>query len=154
MSGHANRGKAWEAQLNHQHSKYRKAGRGAIWQTFPPRNARGVYLAKSPPDFMGVLSDGRAVCFDAKDHRGKRFPFNKIKDHQAQDLQAVHDSGGVAFIALRLDGRRWWISWLAIGLAWWDWREKRSKRASVDVAWLDEYALEFEGADWLGALGL
>jgi len=147
-----NRGKAWEAQLANANARYRKAGTAAVWKTEPARNAKGVYLSKAPPDFMGILNDGRAVCFDAKDIKGTRFPFAKLADHQARDLEAIWKHNGVAFVALRLGGVRWFVPWGRLRFLWWPWREGSGRQASVDAEWLERCAAQFERGDWLSGV--
>ena len=58
-----------------------------------------VYTKKGAPDFMGVVSGGRAVVFDCKSTRGKTLPLKNILDrpHQLQQLSKTHELGGIAF---------------------------------------------------------
>jgi len=132
------RGKNWEAILDAWHHQYRRDKRALILRGHPPvkmlsKNVNGKFRAcfagTGPPDYVGVAS-GRMVCFDAKDSRAARFPFSSLKDHQARDLSATDDHGGLAFIALRLRGAPSVVLWSELRADWWAWRRKESRVAS------------------------
>lgn len=149
------RGRGWEAQLDTQHDKYRKAGHAIVHKTHPPTMmARGklVYKAKGAPDYLG-RAGSRPVCFDAKEVAVERLPFANIKEHQAKDMEAwAKDRSAIVGIALRIKGiGTWWIDWRVLSDLWWTWRETKGAQASVDLEWLGRCASRMDGADWLGA---
>jgi len=154
----ANRGRSWEAQLDHQHRIYRQGRRAVIFRAHPATKvvAGRAIRQKGPPDYFGALSSGLGVLFDAKSHRGRRLPFGQLQLHQARDLEAWHIHGGLAGIALRLEPskgerRTYWVGWGALGPPWWAWRERHpGARASIDLEWLADHGRDLDGgADWL-----
>lgn len=104
------RGAGWEARLLAWHQEYRVKGLAWVVKTDPPRNLRAV----GPPDFLGVLKGGRAVCFDAKDCTSSRFNLGKIVAHQRADLDTAHRMGALSFVALRIGGVGYRVPWEVI----------------------------------------
>ena len=96
---------AWEFQLERWHAVYAAKRQAYVVHCHPkvtvtPRGP--VFSAEGPPDFMGVLSNGKAVSFEAKEvSKGGSLPFKYIQLHQAQALRAVMNHGGEAFVAVR-----------------------------------------------------
>lgn len=163
MSG---RGKAWEAQLERLHDRYRRDQLAAIWRVHPGVRVHqdrgssfvGSWIASGPPDFTGVLwPQGRGVLFDAKDCEGDRWPLASLERHQARDLEAAHLAGGLAFVALQLDGRAYVLPWADLGPRFWAWYE-RTGRAAVGTASIAPAAwwraFDVAGAGWLAAFTL
>jgi hypothetical protein len=79
MRTHANRGRFFEEYLQHLHARYRDQGRARIdfipTPTRPHNDRNGVSWApvyKGIVDFVGVLTGGRFVAFDAKGTRNTR----------------------------------------------------------------------------------
>lgn len=153
---HANRGKGWETKLDDQHTRYRAEARAVIFQAHPGTRVVGgrAIRQKAPPDFFGVVNrrvgDGLAVLFDAKRHEGTRWPLAKLERHQAVALEAWQVNGGLAGIALWLNGHTFWIDWNELGPLWWGWEERETTRASLDLDWLRANAANMKGGpDWL-----
>jgi penicillin-binding protein-related factor A (putative recombinase) len=112
MTTQANRGRFFEEYLQHLHTRYREQGRARIDFIPTPTRAHngrdGVTwkpVHKGIVDFVGVLSGGRFVAFDAKsthDVHGwsvkvsRRSPANDAA-HQWEYLADVHALGGLAF---------------------------------------------------------
>lgn len=149
-------GKAWEAQLSRLHDRYRQQRLAVILRCHPGVvvNGRGqpfAWAAEGPPDFLGQLYTGRGVAFDAKDYT-TRLPLSGIARHQARDLEAYHVGGGVAGVALRLDGDAYWLPWGELGPRWWAWHEKAvGAPASVTPApWWRPFDVFGEG--WISCL--
>lgn len=150
-----NRGKAWEARLDYQHSIYRAERRAVVFKTHPPAAMRGgrlVYTTKGPPDYVG-RAGARPVCFDAKEAAGDRWSFSKLARHQAVALEAFSlDPDALVGICLRLKGPglTWWVDWSALGPVWWTWKESKTREvASLDLVWLGIRGRPLRGADWL-----
>lgn len=151
-------GAAWEAQLSRLHDRYRQERLAVILRCHPGVRvlaSRGptftaAWEAQGPPDFLGQLYSGRGVAFDAKDYTG-RFPLGGVARHQARDLEAYHAAGGVAGVALRLDGDGYWLPWAELGPRWWAWHESTAKAASITPdAWWRPF--DVFGAGWLACL--
>ena len=147
------KGRQWEIQLEAQHDAYRRNGLALVFKTEPRRDRNGKHLEKAPPDYCGVLHGGRAVVFDAKDCRQDRFALSNIKKHQAHDLEAAHERGAFAFIALRFQGEGFVLPWRIVRMPYREWRRGKG-RASIS-----EYEIRqcFEmtgvfGAGWLGGV--
>ena len=74
---------------------------------------RGKIMAfpkrKSGPDYVGVLSSGRAVALEVKHCQARmlkrgisapRFDLDHIEDHQVRDLLDVQKLGGLAYVVI------------------------------------------------------
>jgi penicillin-binding protein-related factor A (putative recombinase) len=109
---HANQGRFFEQYLEQLHIRYREQGRARIdfipTPTRPHNGRDGVTwkpVRKGIVDFVGALSGGRFVAFDAKSTRdvhgwsvkvSRRSPANDAA-HQWEYLADVHALGGLAF---------------------------------------------------------
>lgn len=182
MADHANRGVGWERVLEGWHGQYRKAEppRAVVFRCQPPidvlstprmvkRRGRerleftATWRSEGPPDYTGLVaaSPGRVpsipVLFDAKDCEAGLWSFGLLERHQARDLEAVHLAGGLAFVALRLEGECWLLPWVELGPLWWAWHERTARAAkgtaSLDAAGCGRIGMRMPTpGDWLGAL--
>lgn len=165
-----NTGKAWEAQLEQLHNRYARDRRANVRRghqevrylknlgervTAGRKSIRvfeGTYAGEGPPDFSGLVAGGRSVAFDAKDTTKDRFAFSMLPRHQARDLEAEHLLGGIAFIALRLQGEAFVLPWAELGPRFWNWFEA-SERAGKGTASLarEDWWRPFDvlGGGWL-----
>ena len=132
------RGKSWEIQLSLWHDAYRRLGAAYVVSIEAPVKQVGggspflaVRAKEGPPDFMGTLDGGRAVVFDAKETLGVRWSFGLLKAHQARDLSANADRGGLSFIALSFSGRGWVVPWEELRGEWWAWKRNGARKASI-----------------------
>ena len=145
------RGKVLETRLAGRHELYWQRGVARIHKVHPEaRNVKGriVYSGKGPPDFIGVLADGRSVCFDAKESTtGKSFRLELVPPHQAQDLEAHAMLGGLAFFVVRTTAGEWMVPWRSVAEGYWT---KTLK--SISPAALDMLGTRIEGCDWLAAV--
>jgi recombination protein U len=150
----ANRGRFFEDYLQHLHARYRQQGRARI-DFIPtptrPHNSQGrvtwVPVRKGTVDFIGVLTGGRFVAFDAKSTRNTRSWRIKISScspsndttHQWEYLAEVHALGGLAFYLIYAEvldrvfvarmpfpvGKRWcFLHMIEVAKdenGWWDW---------------------------------
>lgn len=112
--GYANRGLSLERALERQHEEYRAAGKARIDRQYDPSVVVKFPLArvtgKAVVDYLGVLPDGRAVAFDAKDCADKRLALNRLQPHQAAYLADVQRLGGLAGVLARFERRRvYWV---------------------------------------------
>lgn len=165
----ANRGVAWERQIEVWNSRYRACNpsRAIVSRAEPPvkqigsRGANGTFLAayreRGPVDFLGFLPGGTGVAFDAKSTQGARWQFSLLERHQAQYLEAVAIAGHLAFIALDLGGRPFVVPWSKLGERWWNWqlnqavlvRGDAGMSAADAAAWGSPMSSH---GDWLSAL--
>jgi len=140
------RGRAWETQLDYWHDQYRRDRRAFIVHTHPKVKKVGgrlIYEKKAPPDYIGVAS-GRGVCFDAKSTKAERWPFSSLAQHQARDLEANQENGGISFVALQMPAGRFVVPWEWLGPLYWEGDRRSLKADDLDVAM---------GADgWIGWL--
>lgn len=105
----ANRGKAFEAQIEFQNNIYRNKGYGVVSKIPTPMKILknlgfGRYEcvfdpSKSTVDYTGFLK-GVSVAFDAKETQTKNFPLKNLKDHQVTYLEDSQRGGSVAFILI------------------------------------------------------
>lgn len=117
----------------------------AAWQVGRPvigRNPDGSLVhGQTGPDFVCVARDGRVVAVEAKSTADARLPRAMVADHQAAALDAVHDAGGVALLAVELRGvGRYLAPWRALR-----WAGPRGG-ASIGAAELAGYELLGDGA--------
>ena len=116
--------KRWENQLCRWHDEYRRDSIAWVVKTTPPvvigpGGKPVAWEGEGPPDFVGVVAGGRAVAFDAKHVATRRFPLRNVEVHQARDLEAVADRGGIAFLAIESKGGRYVVRWTTIREAYW-----------------------------------
>jgi len=173
--GRANQGRAWQLLLDLHHDRYRREGRAVIVATPPPVKVlsrlseggtfRACFLGLGPPDYAGVvagfppsvLGTARAVAFDAKDCSGPRWSYGDLPEHQAQDLDDWERLGGIAFVALRLQGVGWVLPWSELGGRWHAWSATegvaRPGTASLAAQDLEGWAHRMpRPGDWIEAL--
>lgn len=126
----ANRGRAWETRLNRVHSLYERAGLAYILRLHPPFLLRkslgkggfeGILLGNGPPDYL-VCSAGFTLLVDAKEHKGNRFPYAKVPDHQASAFDCIRVRGGDKMFGLLLVNFA--KETTAVALDWRDIRER------------------------------
>lgn len=161
-----NTGLAWQAILDAAHRDYSERAVASVWRQSPPVRVRspirdGMFRASwagdGPPDYIGVLLGGRGVVFDAKDTVAERWPFADLVRHQARDLQAAHNRGAAAFLAVRTAHAAWVLPWAAFGPQWWAWFGADG-RAAAGTASLSSDDLDRLGrrmprpGDWLPVL--
>lgn len=148
-----NAGHQWERCLEAQHREYMAARVAMVHKTQPTKRG-AAYTAKAPPDYMGTIRGGRSVAIEAKHTDATRLPLSAIKPHQARDLTACHELGGLAFVALRIGGKGYALSWAWLGPVWRRW-QAGTGTASIKASELEhlpELGGEY-GADWLAVLG-
>ena len=150
----ADRGKAWEAELDKQHDIYRRQGwyiRRAYLPSVPTGDGTTARIVgRAAPDYYAARG-GVWIVFDAKSHHGPRWPLSEVADHLAADLDAALQAGAVAGIVLALDGAGWWLPWGELRGRWRRWAAGGAARGegSLGAGELAEAGERFEGADWL-----
>lgn len=110
-------GKAFEKYIRKECKDLRQAGKALVRKNWRapkhPDDDKHFRIAKSKPDFSGVLEDGRAVVFEAKATMSTTsWPLDDLADHQADHLSEAAELGAAAFVYI-LDGERnkWVVPW-------------------------------------------
>lgn len=150
----ANRGKAFEQQLQWQLERYRRAGWLVIRQypavLLQEGGKSAKVIGKAPPDWL-LCKNGQLYVIDAKSHQGERWPLSEVAPHQARWFDAAMQAGGQAGVVLSLEGAVWWLPWFNLGARWHRWNEGNCPRglASLAVDALQEVGNRVAGCDFL-----
>ena len=105
------RGSAFEELIDFTNRQYQQRGLAVIQKVPTPitptevSNAshtitQAYFEKKSTVDFIGV-ADGVAICFDAKETRGKNLPLRNIHAHQIEFMDAFRKQNGVSFLLVQ-----------------------------------------------------
>lgn len=157
VDNYANRGLSLERALERQHEEYMAQGKALITRQYDPSVVVDFPLARiigqAAVDYVGVLSDGRCVAFDAKDCAGKRLELSRLRPHQAAYLAHVHRLGGLAGVLTRFERERvYWVPyelWAAkMGLCAAGEGKARKSIAERDLG----EELRVDGYDWMGVV--
>lgn len=156
-------GESWETQIRVANDLLRRDELACVHKTNPTvrvlsKPIEGKFEAcfseEGPPDFIGLIkTNGRHVVFDAKATDGDTFPLKMIKRHQAMALEAAAPMG-FSFIALLFKREGWVLPWWrALSPMWWDHHQKRTKKASLNLADIRRIGWRMPGpGDWFRAL--
>lgn len=153
----ANRGRAWEDQIEAQHALYRLRGwrmqRQYVRVLIQEGGRAAKVIGTAPPDWW-FGKDGRWGEVDLKDWRGAgRWHLNQVAPHLAASFDLTLGAGGIAGIVLRYQGAGWWLPWGEVGPRWRAWSgtfgRAAAGSASLGPQELMEVGERFEGADWL-----
>lgn len=166
----ANRGMAFEKELQTLHDFYEKYGLARIdkqqVRVIPTRDNRTARLiGKSTVDYTGLIAGGRFVAFDAKDCAEKRIRLDRLQEHQGAYLMGVDALGGLAFVLVRFEHKHVYRIpidiWVCADLAHHFGVEHTTPRvdgwkptgmASLAISEMrDEWAVR--GVDWLRGVG-
>lgn len=100
------RGSLLEESINRTNEKYREHGLALVQKIPTPitpmeMNGRMItkafFAQKSTVDYMGIVQ-GIPVCFEAKESKKKRFPFDSIHEHQVKFMEEYEKQDGCAFL--------------------------------------------------------
>jgi recombination protein U len=101
-------GDHFEAMISAACDYYRDRGIAKIEKTPEPmkplgaKNQKGQFLAcytkQAQPDYGGTLQGGRSIYFEAKHTDSDRIEQRRLTDEQADDLEAHHRLGALAFV--------------------------------------------------------
>jgi len=105
MSTYANRGMILEEIIELSNKHYLKTGQALIQKVPTPvkvlkckgSKIEGFWEKKSTVDFVGV-ANGKSICFDAKETKGKSLPLQNIHEHQLKFMRDWRGQGGEAFL--------------------------------------------------------
>ena len=111
---HAGRGMGFEKELEWQHARYEAEDVAQIHKQYipavPVRDGRWAkIIGKSTVDYVGQLSGGRFVAFDAKDCAGKRIDLERLQPHQLRFLILTEALGGLSFVLVRFERERVYV---------------------------------------------
>lgn len=118
----ANRGRWFQDHLESICDHYRYLRRAYIWPVPVPMRLRpnrgGSYFRKrkSSTDFLGYLSNGRGVAFDAKSTTGDQWEAN-VPQHQVDTLELIAELGHLSGLMVGYAGhhseppRAVWVPW-------------------------------------------
>lgn len=104
------RGQTFEKLLDYTNRIYQNQGRCLIQKRPTPvkvlktqgrRVLSGVYEAKSTVDYDGLYRS-RAIVFEAKSTKLKRFPLDMLANHQIQYLDAAEKHGAISFVIIEM----------------------------------------------------
>ena len=124
---------------------------------------RMVPTGDGPPDFLG-WAEALGVCFDAKEFSENRWPLEKLKPHQAEDMDRAQVHGAVSFLVIAHVPvspieRAWFVPWDSLRPIWRAWKRKkdageraRPRMAGLYMGDLERIGIELDGVDWLPAL--
>ncbi|GAB3065337.1 Holliday junction resolvase RecU [Salinicoccus sesuvii] len=105
-STYANRGKFLESVIERSNITYKTKGIALIEKVATPinyntRTNKAFHEKKSTVDFIGCMANGGPfIAFDAKETKGKSFPFANVTDHQIEYMEYTNRMGHVAFLLL------------------------------------------------------
>lgn len=110
-------GQNFETYARKECNDLRKAGLALVRKNWRapevPEEGNHARIAKSQPDFSGVIEGGRSVVFECKATMDTNsWEFSHLADHQAEHLSEAAELGAVAFVYI-LDGdrRKWVVPW-------------------------------------------
>lgn len=156
---HANRGKFLESILERTHAIYENRGMAKIQKIHVNTvmyQGKAFRKEKSTVDYIGCLSSGKFVAFDAKSHKGQSIPFSCFQLHQTDYLEYIKKFGGIAFYLVYMEGiNRAWV----LGID--QYKKCGVARKSIPISDLEKYGIEIDECikkhpmmDWLNTYPL
>lgn len=101
----------------------------------------GRFIANAQPDFMGTLSGGRAICFEAKYTRTDNLKRNILTQTQMLKLEEHNKVGAIAAVCAGIKDNFFFIPWST----WKDMKEIYG-RQYVKTEDIERYRVRFTGA--------
>ena len=135
----ANKGKAFEEEVNMSNLVYKRRGVALIQKISTPwiviRKGKQIVSAypegKSTLDFRGTVFPGVSISFDCKETKEERgLPLANIADHQIDYIKQALEVGEASFILCYIIplNKRYFIDG-GIVIGYWDrWQENKGKR--------------------------
>ena len=135
----ANKGKAFEEEVNLANKQYKRKGIALIQKISTPwtviRNGKQIVSAfpesKSTLDFRGTVRPGTSISFDCKETiEVKGLPLKNILDHQINYMRAALEVGEVSFILcyMAVLDKRYFIPGEKVLIYWDRWQQNKGKR--------------------------
>ncbi|BDU67478.1 MAG: hypothetical protein TYPL_1310 [Candidatus Tyloplasma litorale] len=101
-------GRNLENNISNKLLKINKSGRGFFIKSSTPikmikkdNMIVPIYANKALCDFVGIYNT-KFILIEAKNISGKRFEFNRLKEHQEKQLSTIKRHGGFSFIMFGL----------------------------------------------------
>lgn len=101
-------GKEFEKLIINNLDRINEEGTGYFIQSPTPfrsvpfeQSYKLIYTAKALCDFVGIYK-GLFVLLEAKVISGASFPYNRLKEHQVDQLSKVRKLGGISFILFHI----------------------------------------------------
>lgn len=112
-----------------------------VTKKYPDGTFTGRFTANAMPDFIGTLSDGKAICFEAKYTRTEKLSRNILTQTQMDVLEEYSKAGAVAAICAGIKEQFFFIPWPI-------WRDMKNiyKRQYLKADDIKEYQVRFTGA--------
>ncbi len=110
-TNYANRGKSLETIIEYANEQYKAKGVALVQKVATPwtviRRGKQIVSAfpaeKSTVDFIGVVSGGNPVAFDAKQCKSTTsFPLSNVEQHQLNFLRLWEFNGGTSFLLIEM----------------------------------------------------
>ncbi|MEL6346617.1 MAG: Holliday junction resolvase RecU [Myxococcota bacterium] len=129
-SRHSRLGMWWERFLSPLHARYALEQRAFINKTYPSFNVlsqkgafiNGVFSGEALPDYIGMAND-YAWFAEAKETKGTRWNYDKLRGQQAEQLDRALMHGHGAFLLIRETDRSLGhlVPWSRLRERWWAW---------------------------------
>jgi recombination protein U len=140
MTIYANRGRTFEEYIEYSNRHYESGGDGLIFKQhthfLPIRDRRGKVVSckvdqKAICDYVGIFH-GKAVAIEAKETQKGNIRFDAVQPHQADFLERFERLGGLAFVVVSFDFKRFFcIPWEY----WWAWSMKAQGKDAPHEYW-------------------
>lgn len=138
MISHANKGKAFEQEVELANTAYQRRGMALVQKISTPTTVvrRGkqivsaFYSGKSTLDFRGTIKGGRSISFDCKESEVLGLPLSYIKPHQIEYIRQALAVGEISFILCYVKplNKRFFIAGDKV-LSYWDrWQANKGRR--------------------------
>lgn len=143
------KGELWERKIEGWNRDYSERKLAHIFRCHPGVRQSGEkwwYDSEGPPDFIGIVKEGKFVAFDAKvtSLPHARFPLKNVPAHQAFALGRVTRLGGTAFLLVECPVGRFLVPWVRIWSLWVD---------RVPTVTLLDVGVPLNDEGWLEAFG-
>ena len=86
-------------------------------------------------DYIGTISGGHSIAFDAKETKGKSLPLKNIHEHQMQMMEDWHNFGATTFLIVYFKDldEYFRLPFEVLTECWWEAEEGGSKSIPIDT---------------------
>ena len=139
MINYANRGQAFEREVELTNNQYRRKGIANIQKIATPvkilntkgNRVTGVLDKKSTLDFRGTIKGGRSISFDCKETKDKLgLPLANIQKHQIDYIRQALAVDELTFLVCYLSklDKRYYVPGKMVLEIWDRWQRNKGKR--------------------------